>query len=203
MTTLLERVKFLAPERPGEAGTTDEPTAVFPDLAEGFDRDPEPAPATRKPAKEPRSAASSRTAAKQPRTGGKFVSTAAQVRTTADEIDLMLKLLAGAWSLGDDEDCPAVLNETSSQIAADMAKLVCRSPFLMEHVSMGGLLGDILKFALSCKPLVQQMWHHHGPAARRARLEDPEGGYASVHVHAEPSVQPDRYGPYRPGTTLA
>lgn len=203
MTTLLERVRFLAPGGTDAAGTADEPTAVLPELEPGFDRDPEPTAAVRKPVKEPRSQASSRTAAKQPRTGGKFVSSAAQVKSTADEIDMMLKLLAMAWSVTD-EDCADVLNETSSRIAADAAKLVSRSPWLMEHVSMGGWLGDALKLALSLKPLATQMWQHHSPAARRARLAEQEGEYEGVNVnHAEPFIQPDRYGPYRPGTTLA
>lgn len=201
MTTLLERVKMIGGNG-GEAGF-DEPTIPMdlPELAEGFDRDPEPAPATRKPVKEPKSAASSRTAAKQPRTGGKFVSTTAQVKTAAEEIEVMLKLLAFTWSLTD-EDCADTLNETSTRISADMAKLVSRSPWLMEHVSTGGLLGDILKLSISLKPLAQKVWAHHGPAARRARIEQEENGYDAVTV-AEPTVQPDRYAPFRPNIAVA
>lgn len=200
MTTLLERVKFLAPGGTSEAGIPDEPTAVLPEFEPGFDRDPEPSAAVRKPAKEPRNAASARTAARQPRSnGGKFVSSAAQVKGAADEIEVMLKLLAFTWSLSD-EDCSEVLNDTSAAIARDMAKLVSRSPWLMEHVAVGGLLGDILKFLITTKPLAQAVWRHHGPAARRARLAE---GVEYDRIDAEPVVQPDRYGPYRPGATTA
>ena len=198
MTTLLERVKFIG-GMGGEVGTDDDVTAELPPLAEGFDRDPEPAAEVRK-TREPKSAASARTAAKQTRAGGKFVSSSAQIKQASDEINVMLKLLAFTVSLSD-EDCGDVLNETSDKIAADLAKLVSRSPWLMEHVSTGGLLGDILKLAISLRPLATAVWAHHGPAARRARLEQEENGYDAVTT-TEP-VQPDRYGPFRPNLGVA
>jgi hypothetical protein len=199
MTTLLERVKFLAPGGTGTAGIDEDITAELPELEPGFDRDPEPGPAVRKPAKETRSAASAKTAAKQPRTGGKFVSTSAQTKAAADEIEVMLKLLAFTWSLND-EGCAEVLNDTSAAIARDMAKLVSRSSWLMEHVAVGGLLGDILKACITLKPLASAVLAHHGPAARRARLA--EGGEYDA-VTTEPVVNLDRYGVYRPGATVA
>lgn len=197
MTTLLERVKFLGGNGGDEVGI-DEPTVQLPELAEGFDRDPEPAAATRKPAKEPRSVASSRTAARQVRAGGKFASSKQQLGDAADEIDVMLKLLAFSVSLTD-EHCGDVLNETSSKIAADLAKLASRSSWLMEHVSAGGLLGDLLKLSISLKPLAQAMWAHHGPAARRARVGEED--YDAVVT--EPVVQPGRYAPFRPNIAVA
>jgi hypothetical protein len=197
MTTLLERVRYLGGAG-GDAALT-EPTQELPPLAEGFERDPEPAPGVRKPQREPKAAASARTSARQPRAGGKFVSPKQATADVADELDMMIKLLAMTLSVTD-EPCGDVLNETSGRIAASMAALVSRSPWLMEHVSMGGWLGDVVKFAMAVKPVVQVAWAHHGPAARRARAEQEEEAYDRVPV-AEPD--PSRYGPWRPNIATA
>lgn len=199
MTTLLERVRYLGGD--GAPAPTD--PAELPELVDGFDRDPEPAAAIRKAPKEPRNlgpVAGGRTA-RQPRNGGKFVSSTASVKQAADEIEVMLKLLALTWSLTDDE-CPEILNDLSAKISGDLARLVARSPLLMEHIGTGGLIGDLLKLAITLKPLGQAMWAHHGPAARRARLAEEENGYDAVTV-AEPAIQPDRYAPFRPNIATA
>lgn len=194
MTALLERVKFLG----GNGGTPDsapdEPTVELPELAEGFDRDPEPAPETRK-----RSAASAATAAKQKRTGGRFVSSKQATKDVADEIDMWIKAGALAWSLSD-EDCAAVLNDTSSIIAADLAKLAARSDWVMERITTGGVIGDVVTLLIHLRPLAKVIMSHHGPAARRARAEEEEMTYDNVTVGP---ADPDRYAPFRPNIAVA
>jgi len=196
MTALLERIGIF-PRENGTAGI-DEPTTELPELSPGFDRDPEPAPEVRKPAKSAassaKSAASSATSAKQKRTGGRFVSTRAQQGQVADEIDMMLKLLAMTWSLSDDH-CAPVLNEHSAAIAADLARLVSRSDWLMEHVTTGGLFMDIIKLSATVAPVVKAIWAHHRPGVNRADV--PEEEYEGV------TVAPDRFAPYRPNIATA
>lgn len=191
--TLLERIKTVATGQPAGSDALTEPTAELPELAEGFDRDPEPSPAARKP--ERKAAASRATAAKQTRVGGKFVSTKAQTAAVSDEIDMMLKMLAMTWSLSD-EHCGGALNDTSTAIAADLARLVGRSEWLMERVTTGGLLLDIIKFLSTSMPFVRAVWAHHGPGSRLAEHEE-EAQYEEVHV------APDRYAPFRPNIATA
>lgn len=194
MTGLLERVRFLGGD--GGSPNPDEPTVELPPLAEGFDRDPEPTPEARKPA---RSAASSATAARQKRTGGKFVSSKAAVKDVADEIEMWLKTGAFAWSLSD-EECGAVLNDTSAVIAADLAKLASRSDWVMERITTGGVIGDVVTLLIHAKPLIHAVMAHHGPAARRARAEQEAEEYDAVTVGA---TDPDRYAPFRPNIAVA
>lgn len=191
MSALLERVRFLGGD--GGSPAPDEVTEPLPELADGFDRDPEPAPEARK------RAASSATAARQKRAGGKFVSNKAAVRDVADEIDMWMKGLALAWSMSD-EHCGEVLNATSSVIAADLARLASRSDWVMERITTGGILGDIMTALIHARPLIQAVWAHHGPAARRARAEQEEEGYDDVTVGA---ADPDRYAPFRPNIATA
>lgn len=191
MTGLLERVKFLGGD--GGSPNPDEPTVELPPLVEGYDRDPEPTAESRKPAA--RSAASSATASRQKRTGGKFVSNKQAIRDVADEIEMWLKTGAFAWSLSN-EECGAVLNDTSAVIAADLAKLASRSDWVMERITTGGVIGDVVTLLIHAKPLIQVVMAHYGPAARRARAEEENEGYDSVTVGAP---DPDRFPAWRPG----
>lgn len=194
MTTLLERVKFLGGNTGGEAGSDD--TAILEPLFEGFDRDPQPTAAIRKEAK----LAPIKTTGRQPRTGGKFVSNKQLQGQVADEVDMLLKLLAMTWSLSD-EECAPVLNECSTAIAADAARLLARSDWLMEHVVTGGLIADSIRFLVTCMPVLRTVWAHHGPGARRARQEQED--YDAVSVDQPAAVHPDRYAPFRPNIATA
>lgn len=192
MTTgLLDRVRFLG----GNGGTpADEPTLPLPPLDLGpdaLDADPQPAPETRKRSKPEVSAA---TAAKQPRTGGKFVSTSKQKQDLADEINMWLKMCAGMWSMSD-EVCAGVLNETSAQIAADLAALGARSEWVMEQFRTTSLLGDCMKLLIHTWPLIKAMYAHHG----RPQLVDDDPNYEPVSV-ADPDAPIDlnAYPPFQP-----
>lgn len=190
MTTgLLDRVRFMG----GNGGTPVE-DAELPGLELGpdaLDPDPQPTPATRKKVKAETSAA---TAAKQPRTGGKFVSTAKQKQDLADEINMWLKLLAGAWSISD-EVCAGALNDTSARIASDLAALGSRSEWVMEQFRTTSLFGDIAKLVISLGPVLKAMYAHH---VRPSAIED-DPDYDPVTV-ADPNAPIDlnAYPPFDP-----
>lgn len=190
MTALLDRVRFFG----GEGGTPEPEAPELPDLDLGpdaLDPDPQPAADTRKRAK---AEVSKETAAKQPRTGGKFVSTKQQQQDLADELDMWLKLWAGMWSVTD-EPCAAVLNDTSAQIAADLAKLGARSEWVMNQFRTTSLLGDFMKLVMHTWPLIRAIYAHHG----RPQIDDDD--YEAVPV-AEPEptmpINLSSYGPWRP-----
>lgn len=187
MTSLLERVRFLGGDGSGQEAAEPE-TQELPPL---LDQDPEPASAVRaKPRNTRPAAARPASTSRTPRNGGKFQSKAAVEKGVADELNMWLKLMAGMWSLSD-EHCAGVLNETSEQIAADMAKLASRSDWLMERFETTSLLADLGKAMVHLAPLVRAMWQHHGPSARRAEQEE------ETH-DAIPVMDPNAYGPWRP-----
>lgn len=195
--SLLERVKFIGGG--GGAGTPEPETPELFPPGPGLpllEPDPEPAPETRAKAK---SAASSATAKSQKRTGGRFVSNKAVQAQIADELDSYAKLLALTWSMTD-EHCAGVLNDTSAAIAADLARLIGRSDYLVEKFQTTSLIGDCFKLLHSAFPLIRAIWQHHASPAARAARDDDEGepGYEPVTV-AEPTiVDPAGYAPWRP-----
>lgn len=188
---LLERVRFLG----GDGPTPDQPVDELPPLDLGPDAlepDPQPAPETRKG--RPKSEVSKETAAKQGRAGGRFVSSAKQQQQIADEIDMWIKTFAAVWALSD-ETCSGALNETSSVIAADLARLVGRSEWLTEQVHNSGLLGDILRTLMHISPLLKVMWRHHGSR----QMDEGQGDeHEPVQVEPDGMVDVSRYGPWRP-----
>lgn len=194
MTALLERVRFLGGNGPNEQ----EPSEPLPELAEGFDRDPEPSAEVRKSPRKERPAATSSPRAARPRVGGKFVSPADAQKKIADELEMYIKLGAAAWSVAD-EECAGALNETSALIAADFAKLAARSEWVMEKLQTTSLLGDLVTATLHARPFLQAVYRHHWSRdARARRAMGTEESYDTA-VIAEP-VDPYAYGPWRPAT---
>ncbi len=193
MTALLERVKFLGsgePEVPDLDGA-----AAGGDGAELFDPDPAPGAKARRstgaaPATARKSATSKTTAAGQKRTGGKFVSRTTIQNQMAEEIEAYAKMLALTWSMTD-EHCAAVLNDTSANIARDLAALAARSDWVVERFQTTSLLADCFKAMHSLFPLLRAVYAHH--IATRGELPDEEMDRVTV---ADDGLA--GYAPWRP-----
>lgn len=187
MTVLLDRAKLT-----GESGTDPEqPEQLGADVIE-LDADPTPGRRSRRRAR-PAAAAASSPRTKQPRTGGKFTSRDQVQKGIADEINMYAKMLALTWSMSDPE-CAGVLNDTSANIARDLAALAARSDWIVERFETTSLFADIAKVLHSALPLLKAVFAHH-VAGRR---DQDEGEGVGERVTVATDYGAPSYAPYRP-----
>ncbi len=190
-TGLLNRVVFSG----GNQGGDEAPALDAPDQLEAppLEADPAPGQKTRSRSAARKSAASAKTSAGQSRTGGKFVSRASVQKDIADQLNVWMKMFALGWSTTDPE-CAGVLNDTSKQIADDLASLMSRSEWVRNNFSTSTMIGDAIKAASSVAPLARAVYKHHlSPEARAARHQHTEEG-----PQDEPTafVDPNAYAPW-------
>lgn len=185
MAAILDRVRFLTgdPQELPESDTPeDEPTPV------ALDPDPEPGRRARR-----RSAASKITSARQTRTAGKFVSAKAQRAQIGEELEVYLKMLSMTWSVRD-PDCAGVLNDQSKKIASELANLVSRSEWLMQHLATTTLLTDCVKLLHALMPVASALISHgHIPGIGGGRAQDEVEGSDD-----QPTYFNERYAAYQP-----
>lgn len=188
MSALLERARLTG-------GSTVEPEPVDQlgaDVIE-LDRDPEPGRRTRRRGRGEQPAASS-SPRKPARSGGKFTS-AEQVRKgIEDEINMYAKMVALSWSMSDPE-CAGVLNDSSANIARDLAALAARSEWIVERFATTSLFADVAKLLHSLLPVARAVYTHH-VAGRRAEEPDDTEGVERVTVATDYA-----YSPFRPAAT--
>lgn len=191
MTALLERAKLIGKSAP-EGEPAEQLGDQLGDVIE-LDRDPEPGRRTRRRPRAEQPAATSSARKSPARSGGKFTSREQVRKGIEDEINMYAKMLALTWSMTD-PGCGEVLNETSANIARDLAALAARSEWIVERFETTSLFADIAKLLHSLLPLARAVYTHH-VAGRRDQDDQGEGERVTVATDYQP-YQP--YSPFRP-----
>lgn len=187
MTTILDRAKLTG-------GSVAEPGPAEPlgDVIE-LDRDPEPGRRSRRRPRAEQPAAASSSPRRARSTSSSTPSRDAVRKGIQDEINMYAKMIALSWSMTDPE-CAGVLNETSGNIARDLANLASRSEWIVERFETTSLFADIAKCLHSLLPLLKVIYVHH--VAGRGRDQDDQGEGEGERVTVATEYRP--YQPYSP-----
>lgn len=149
---------------PIDTDKKDHEIGIFPDLD---DISPDPAP-------------------KKPRTTVKRPS-AAKVKMVRDEIDIMIMLGAGMWSVRDPH-CGGALSGQSAAIADALTKILATKPTLMHWFEGLTGLGGYMQLFLAVKPVVETIAAHH--ITRTVPEEDDDHG---GHLADLPAFRPNEH----------
>lgn len=116
----------------------------------------------------------------------------AQVNAFADELEVLFKLCAGAWTIRDPH-CGPVLNRQAKEIATELADLFATNATVMQWFDQAVGISGWIKFCKAVGPVFAIAYAHH--IAKNVGREEDE-----TYGHSDPLGQ---YAPWSPGVAAA
>lgn len=117
----------------------------------------------------------------------------AQVNAMADELEVLFKVGAGAWTIRDPH-CGPVLNKQSREIAEQLAEIFSTNAYVMHWFDEAVGISGWIKFCKAVGPVFAIAYGHHIAKNVGREQEDTHGGFA------DPLGQ---YAPWSPGVAAA
>lgn len=119
---------------------------------------------------------------------------AAQVNAFADELEVLMKIGAGAWTIRDPH-CGPVLNQQAREIAEQVADIFATNANVMHWFDEAIGISGYIKLCKAVAPVFAIAYAHHiAKSVGRDQEEDAHGGFS------DPLGQ---YAPWSPGVAAA
>lgn len=108
--------------------------------------------------------------------------TAGQVKAVADELEVLFKVGAGAWSVRDPH-CGPVLNQQAREIADEVAELLSTNATVMQWFDQAVGISGWVKLFKAVQPVFVAFYAHHiskkaGQEEEETNAPDPLGRFA-------------------------